>query len=54
MYASVEGWASQYLKDIKILQSIQRRAAKVEKDLNGKTCKEQLSFLGVLSSEQRS
>ena len=41
VYASVEGWASQYLKDIKILQSIQRRAVKVEKDLDGKTCKDQ-------------
>ena len=47
-------WAPPYRKDIKPLESIQRRAAKMEKGLEGKVYEECLRPLGVLSPEQRS
>ena len=41
-------------KDIKLLESIQRRAAKLAKSLGSTVCEEWLRPLGVLSAEQRS
>jgi len=41
-------------KDIKLLESIQRRAAKLAKSLGSRVCEEWLRPLGVLSAEQRS
>jgi len=48
------GWLPQWRKGIKLLQSIQRRAMKMVKSLNGKVCEEQLRSLGMLSPGQRS
>jgi len=48
------GWLPQWRKGIKLLQSIQRRAIKMVKRLNGKVCEEQLRSLGMLSPGQRS
>ena len=42
------------MKDMKLLESIQRRATKIIRSLEGKTYEEQLRSLCVLSAEQRS
>ena len=50
----VQVWVPQYEQDTKLLQSAQRRAAKMGKDLKDKICEEQLSSCGLFSAEQRS
>jgi len=47
----VRVWVPQYEQDTKLLQSAQRRAAKM-KGLQGKVCEEGLRALGLLSPEQ--
>lgn len=42
-------WALQYKKDMKLLESIQRRSVKMLKGLEGKDDEEQLKALGVFS-----
>ena len=44
---------TKYEKDVNLLESIQRRATKMVKDLEGKTYNEQLRSLGLFSLEKR-
>ena len=46
--------APQYEEDMKLLESVQKRATKMWKGLEDETYEERLRSLGVLSAEQRS
>ena len=49
----IQAWRHHLIKDICILEKVQKRATRIIEECRGKSCKERLKFLGLTTLETR-